>query len=448
MLRTLATSALVAALMASALAAAPTDGQRTTTDEVVIAIVDSGIVPTHPVFRRQARTEHPSSYLVGYPSDAPAAQFAFSEDRQADFDRSEAAFAIVADGFAWVPGTNIVGTMTFENDPTPLVDRTTPSIDHEHGNFMASAAAGGGLTADGHPWSFAPEALLVMIDIDNGPQVEGVLNPVEFTSVIWRRAAEGIRWAAEQPWIDVITLARGMPPANNPIVFQDFLHAIEEAVAAGKLVINAAGNFAADPSFAQPVQGVPGTLNVGANDNCGPVVGSSGFPHVVADGTAVIMADADSYGEDRSSGTSFSSPRVAGYAAEALRRVRAAVGHRTRQGALVNAAPELVPTAGPLSDGVLAADELHDAIRVTANPFSHESALDGDQTGTALDFRCYPGNTAIEGTEAGYAKMGYGEVSEHTIDALVDLLMGRLDRPDRQEDRWYEHSEQVRQQGR
>jgi hypothetical protein len=43
-----------------------------------------------------------------------------------------------------------------------------------------------------------------------------------------------------------------------------------------------------------------------------------------------------------------------------------------------------------------------------------------------------------------YLKMGYGEVSEHTLPAAIDVLAGRSSRPQRLEDNFYLVSEQIR----
>lgn len=162
-------------------------------------------------------------------------------------------------------------------------------------------------------------------------------------------------------------------------------------------------------------------------------------PHVVMDGGIMVAASPDSYGETTFSGTSSSSPRVAGYVAQVLGRLRAKFGH-TWEGLLTIPSGRPPPSSGPLSDGTLTAPELHEAIRKTADPNPHPSRYDG-KTHTMF---LVP--QPVDLPFAFYPKMGYGEISEHTIDHTVRVLAGRAPMPERpNEDRFYNESERLRE---
>jgi hypothetical protein len=80
---------------------------------------------------------------------------------------------------------------------------------------------------------------------------------------------------------------------------------------------------------------------------------------------------------------------------------------------------------------------MHEAVRKTADPQSHASRYDG-----AVSATCVP--QVVTGAAA-YPKIGYGEVSEHTINLAFEVLNGRSPLPARpDEDRIYTESERTR----
>jgi hypothetical protein len=77
-------------------------------------------------------------------------------------------------------------------------------------------------------------------------------------------------------------------------------------------------------------------------------------------------------------------------------------------------------------------------IRKTADPDPHESEWDGEE-----GIWCIPQPQDLP--FAFYPKMGYGEVSEHTIDAALAVALGEAPMPARPiEDAIYQASEQAR----
>lgn len=381
---------------------------------VVVATLDTGVNPLHPTFRRDGATAHPSTYLEGYPTDAPAAELTLTDSFDDDLLDSEDGLDAFATGFAWVPGTQIIGAWSHPDDVDPVF--TGPNGTQYHGGPAASQIAGRG-------YGFSEDTLLVVMD----RTAQGS------STSAYEVNAMGLRWAADQPWIDVIHTNIQSPfpwhghavAEGRPVSTED-VDAVRYALERGKVVVSAAGNFWALPAETSPHTALPGVLVVGANDNCGgPTDYTNLHPDVVSDGYATPAADPDGYGEVQFGGTSSASPRVAGYVAELVLRVRREVGHLggIRDGALVVVPEAQRPEAGPLADGRLTADEVHRVVRHTADPAGHPSRFDG---GSGI---CIPAPGAETG--AWWSKLGYGEVSEHTIDVAVDVVLGRVEEPAR-----------------
>ncbi len=407
---------------------------------VVVATLDTGVNPFHPAFRRST-TDAPASYLPGYPLTATRLDLQlghqYANDVQASIDQLNK--LRTAPGPAWVPGTNLIALWAHPLDAAPVFDvagavGNDPEPFHAHGARAASQIAG-------TSYSFAPNVLLAIMDTS----AQGGRGPDPYAL-----NAEALRWAADQMWIDIIhtniqnffPLAREETavPGQTPPYMRGYPDAVEYAVARGKLVVVPAGNFYAEPTETSPHAGIPGVLVVGANDNCGFSDFSNLNPHVVMDGHGTRAAAANGYGQDTFGGTSSSSPRVAGYAARLLQDVRTAFGELALAGtgSLVALEPGAEPKQGPLADGRLTAAELHQVIRQTADPSSHDSRFDGTRSRN-----CIP--EPVEAEVAFYPKMGYGEVSEHTYGAALDVLLGRSPMPSRPaEDAFFGFSDALR----
>lgn len=387
---------------------------------VVVATLDTGANPFHPTWRR-AEKRHPSAYIPGYPRSAKAAKLRLGSSYEDDVEASEGALETFGEDLAYVPGTNIVGAIAHLSDAKPVFDPTA-SVSHSHGASASSQIAGKAL-------GFSPDAYLVVVDrtADGGTSA-------------YQANAQLLRWAADQPWIDVIhtNIQNPVPLANGSVpLYPGFADAVTYAIGKGKVVVSAGGNFYAEPSETSPHAGPPGVLVAGANDNCGYTDFSNPDPHVVSDGMGTPSASPTSYGTTAFSGTSSASPRISGYVAELLLRIRRAYGYTGGivNGALVTVPKGRRPASGPLADGRLTAAELHEIVRKTANPMSHASRFDGTE-----GIECVP-----QAAPGPYAKMGYGEVSEHTIGAALSVALGRAPLPARpEEDRTYEASEALR----
>ncbi|HWL36368.1 MAG TPA: S8/S53 family peptidase [Frankiaceae bacterium] len=388
---------------------------------VVVATLDTGGNPFHPTWRRAER-RHPSAFIPGYPRSARAVSLRFGTSFEKDVAASEKALERFGDNLTYVPGTNIIGAIAHPTDKVPVFDPAGST--NSHGSAASSQIAGAGL-------GFSPDAYVVIVDrtADGGSEV-------------YRSNADLLRWAADQPWIDVIhTNIQNPAPAAGPTTpqFPGYPEAVAYALSKGKVVVSAGGNFYGEPTETSPHAGPPGVLVAGANDNCGYTTFSNPDPHVVSDGMGTPSAVSTGYGTGSFSGTSSASPRISGYVAELLLRVRRAVSYTgsVSGGALVTVPSSKRPKSGPLADGKLTSAEVHEVVRKTADPMSHASKFDG--TGGA---DCVP-----QAAAGPYAKMGYGEVSEHTLGAAVDVVLGRKPLPARpQEEPFYAASEALRAQ--
>ena len=400
---------------------------------VVVATLDTGTNPLHPAFRRD-QPFHPSTFIPGYPADAEAIHLSFEETFEDTLAASAPELARLKEKRFpyWFPGTNLIGTWAAQGDAIPIFDtRARTGATHSHGSSASSQIAGTGL-------GLAEDAFLVIVDRTLNNSAGGSTN-----ADVYRTNGEALRWAADQPWIDIIhtNIQNVVPLAGNQVPYEPGYHeAVEYALSKGKLVVSAGGNWYAEPTETSPHAGPPGVLAVGANDNCGYTEYSNPDPHVVMDGWGTVAAQPNGFGTTTFSGTSSASPRTTGYAAQLLLEIRRRFAYTEgmKNGALIELpAGTQLPATGPLADGRLLAAELHEVIRKTANPNPHASIWDGTQV------TCIPQPTDLPFSF--YPKMGYGEVSEHTMPTALSVVLGTAPMPSRPvEDALYEASEAAR----
>ena len=391
-----------------ATAASPVRVTPSRAPAVVVATFDTGTNPFHPCFRRPGLT-HPRQRTPGYPAKSRPLRLSFRREYDASLKASAKALDAIAERTLYhVPETNL----SFYGGPnadTELVD------DYPHG-AQASSQIGCPLVG------LAPDAQLVVLNWYDHPSGQDAL----------------LAWVAAQPWIDVVHLnVQDLPMVRRRA-------GIAPLVAAGKLVVVAAGNGVQGRGVSYPMElsqynGVRGTLIAGANDDGGYASFSNLDPHVVMDGVATHAAAPTSFGYTSFGGTSSASPRITGYAARLIAEVRARVGH-TGTGLVSIPGTRPLPKAGPLADGGLTAAELHEVIRKTADPNPHASYYDGERGGT----QNVPQPATLPA--AFYPKMGYGEVSEHTVAHALAVLLGTKPMPERPyEEAFFTASEASRQ---
>ena len=404
---------------------------------VVVATLDTGGNLFHPTWTRN-ETRHPSLYIPGYPPAAASLNLTVTDDFVESVKMSVPELEKLIAGMHpyWVQGTNIIGTWAHETDQEPVFDIENGLAGEPGSNSHGSQASS---QIAGLDYSIAPEAFIVIMDRTN----QGATSPSVYGS-----NAAGLRWAADQPWIDIIhtNIQNPVPLANKhtgqiPAPFADgYPEAVFYALSKGKIVVSAGGNFWAEATETSPHAGPRGVLVAGANDNCGYTDFSNPNPHVVMDGYQTVSAAPMGFGDGTFGGTSSASPRISGYVAQLLLEIRRAFNYTggIEDGALVVLEEGQAPSSGPLADGTLTGPELLDVVRKTANPNPHASKFDG---GTGI---CIP--QPVDLPAAFYPKMGYGEVSEHTIGAALAVSLGQQPMPARPaEDAYFLLSDTLRQ---
>ena len=301
---------------------------------VVVALVDTGINPYHDLYR-SAPLGDPGAMLEGYPVDAKPLALTLGSDYGADRKADETLWGKTElNQLYYFPGTRIVGGISFGHDSfSNSAANDIPVLDEDgHGTATSSRVA-----------MMAPDAWIVM--------VEAGASSLE----------DAIAWAANQPWIDVISISIG-PLADLP-TSQEGDPGTHAAWGAGKIVFTAAGN---EPTLSptSPLSGPVWVVSVGA-----ALPDKGGEPGTAAKGMDIVSdydpetADFDSVnGTQPRSGTSFSTPTAAGVVAEALYLARDAAGWSRGL-----ADGKLVGGNGPglLADGLTNA-ELRDAMNGVA----------------------------------------------------------------------------------
>jgi subtilisin family serine protease len=272
------TAAALAAATALPLTLVAAPAARAATP-VTIAVIDTGVDPGHQEFG----TGQITAWW--------------------DFTSERAAAHLPAPGQTW----------------DPVV--TTPYDPNGHGTITASMAAGRNVSPAKTP-SFAPGTSLAIAKVgDAGGSIPGDV-------------ASAIRWAVGTAHADVINMSFGSI-IPEPVLgsFDEVQTALREARAAGVLVTVANGNGNANA-------GVPGASGALSPYGCSPYVlsvgaaGLDGFlvhddPEVVAQFTVTGPQAGTTNGYVTESGTSFSSPLTAGYAANLIAAGRA-VGRNPR----------------------------------------------------------------------------------------------------------------------
>lgn len=416
---------------------------------VVVADVDTGINPYHVEFRDDSPEGrvHPSKYLEGFPADAPALELTLDAPDYETAVLADCAVwqAVEPQKLYWIPGTRIVGAITFDQGPVDACTKEEmPSLildPQGHGTMTASRVAGA-------TYSLCPECKLVF--------VQGFSD-------------DSMYWAASQPYVDLQTNSWGALPsdyvetgddgASDPAGLDGIDRAKVMDAAAMQPVFVAGGNgllgffgVTGHPAYLDDVAGPAGIIMVGGHDGGYFTPWTMTMPHVVADANqhpAAYRDSIDGGDETTGGGTSGATPFAAGAFARMLLDARVAVGDTgtgVRDGSLVLAGPGVpTPAEGPLSDGVLSIEEAKVVFFHNANP---RPVRDGDRDGPdacdPANVYCAPYNTVpvqwgtIPEEVPAYYFVGYGQVGELTLEATLASLLGEAPVPERpDEDRFY-----------
>ena len=362
--------------------------------QVVIAMIDTGGNPYHGEFRAEDRLVHPSRYLRQFPASVPAVPLCFTREDSSgaqwshigaagncpasaseawNHDSSAWSRAGVTPlnqtgagqgNLVWFPGTRLMGISFAHTDPSsPVTVDQGGTSQRSHGSWVSG-------TAIGKTKGDCPECLLVIIEGDTVDAINA-----------------GYQWAANQPWIDVITSSVSIGligVGTNPGIFPYKHDGAVRASVNGKLFFTAAGNGAANAGLA-PTSSLaydtssPATIQVGASSNDEFIQHWSDFPaHIAGTGSSRSTSDPASFSSTRGvTGTSFSSPSAAGVLSNSLLQARRAVGD-TDEGAtadsgtgalnLLRNTTGVAISSGPFANGVLTRDELEEVFFKNAYP--------------------------------------------------------------------------------
>jgi hypothetical protein len=217
-----------------------------------------------------------------------------------------------------------------------------------HGTGTASLAAGRTVGS-------APEALVVVV--------------LGYQQQSWD-------WVGAQSWIDLATTST-FDLLDGAVC--NSVTGVRAFRAAGGLPFVAAGNGAVETTVISP-GGYPAIVRVGGvrpdgttalPDTADPAVYSGRLYDLGGLFSNRIAAAGTLNGYTTGTGTSGSSPQVAGRVADLLRRVRLAIGDNgggLHRAGLAVASRGRAPARGPLADGALTSDELLDAVLNASRP--------------------------------------------------------------------------------
>lgn len=347
-------------------------------------------------------TDDPSTYVAGYPGGTSIPlTIPTNPDQRVDAWRTGRDAAkwdlFQASTFDephmyWFPGTKIVGALRFQGD--------FYGSNSAHGTRSAVSAAGNTLGT-------CPECVVVLVQ-GSGP--------------------EALKWAASQPWIDVVTnsYGHGLYTQNDPARFDPTgrvpgavvrdnvypaspIEVTKAASDAGQVITFSAGNGFANAYDVPPLtwwsseKGPDWMVTVGAiSPFSRSTTSGSGKPVDISSiGDAYPSTGGNTAaGTGTHSGTSNASPVVGGYFAKVIQRSRELAadtigGHAG--GAMVSGTPVACGAAHPscpLGDGVLTRLELQDLVFHNALPAESVVAVDA-----------YP---TIPATPVAYAYQGHG----------------------------------------
>jgi hypothetical protein len=420
---------------------------------VVIAVIDTGINLYHSEYRRS----DPLPVPAGVPDRAPV-QLTLGAESYAAAEKADhdALMKLKPKTLYTFPGTKVLAAISFE-DPGQTVPSDWPLIldqpkTYAHGTMTTSRATGNTVSIPGNDTG----VWLVL--------VQG------FTP-------EAVQWAAEQPWIDLISISAGLSPYSIAPLVPNALDTTAipayNAASHAKPFFASSGNGMGNagvlgfPAAMRGSSGVPDAVSVGANDNDQISHWHNQGPYVSADGCNNPRADPADLGKILmdGGGTSSATPFSAGGGAKMLLEARrilgdTAVGPRAAPGPSAPAAPGAwssgrpedaqvvlaqgpagLAAEGPLADGVFTLAEFKDVLYHTALVTPTDDASDGvrcDAQNNAEGSGTWAGGTYVPASsvpaDERFPFDGYGEVNHQSIAAAVEVLLGHAGVPARPAD--------------
>ena len=419
----------------------------------IVAVVDTGINPYHETFRDDSPIayRHPSTYLPGFPENAVALDLTLNAPTYAAAVRAdcERVWSQVKPGQTyWIPGTRIVGAISFGTWDYTWLDRRVDcrKMDYRaalvldpmgHGTMTASRAVGA-------RYGGCPTCRVVAVQMPEyaNAQAQGESTESSIDAIEWAAAnaswidAQSNSWAPSPvPVWDPTGTATGSTPS---------LVRAAERVGRRHLAFWASGNGVANaggvvghPSLLQPHMG-PSSLIVGGHDS-GYVLPWSGFPPRFVGDACMSWAASHTSRTDESGtlgdGTSAATPFVAGTAVAMLAHARAVLGQTTtgvNDGVVARGQAGLVAT-GPLADGVFTLAEWRRLVEGTATRRPAAQVEDGPVCpATYAPWVTTPVRWAdVPDQYPEYVNIGYGAVDRAALVLARQVLEGTAPAPDR-----------------
>jgi hypothetical protein len=405
----------------------------------VVAVVDTGINPYNLVFRdRSPRAlRYPGTYIPGYPKGLPALRLSLDAKDFATAMRldCERVWSKIKPGqLYWVPGTKIVGAITFRptQSATACPGQPFSSIldTYWHGTMTASRAVATGYGA-------CPDCRVVAVQaIDEF----GISNMTEAEAA----AEKGLDFVrANSGWIDADSNSWGATVPYDPTGQSGLFSASPnlartvEALASVIPSFYASGNGAGNLNLPPPRstlgygQNTPSAIVVGGVDS-GRILSWPNVPvHLAADACDNYGASNTSTTESTSTtggGTSAATPYVAAGAVRELMTARALLGDRSSgvHGGVVARGPAGRVHSGPLADGVLTVAEWRRVFLATATTRPVAEPTDGPACADALA----PWSSVPAGFPE-FLSIGYGVIDSPARALASAVLAGTKSLPDR-----------------
>lgn len=268
---------------------------------VVIAVVDSGINPYHEQFRAPGFRLPPELARASTP-----VTLTFGADYESSVAADSALWDTLEDGrLYWFRDTRVLGIAQSDPALEPLLDRSG------HGTGTASRVL-----------AEARDGILIAVEVTSGRRDTPPFLDPAYT-------VNGIRWATEQPWIDVVSISLGFPGGVPLEGLEGIPPATKNGSLSGKIIVAGTGNDGT-PSMTNQIAGPPWVIKAGGvvPEEHGETVLASKTPDFVADYRVEVACRGDLQATCEQLGTSFSTPTVSGEFAKAIYDLRVALGHR------------------------------------------------------------------------------------------------------------------------
>lgn len=281
----------------------------------VVAVLDSGINPYHEAFAAPDG-EDAVAWAQRLGLDATPVTLSASGNHSARVQADAHVWDAIEPGRLYAfAGTRVLGVTMGAN----VVPNGVRILDEGgHGTRVASLVA-----------RENPAGLIVAVQVSARICADAATTCLTDPSV-----GRGMRWAANQTWVDVIGVSLGYP-ANAPsgatapyhAETREYLEASRDAHARGKLLVVAAGNDPT-PVMLDFFDGPAWFIAVGGANptHGGQTALSAHLPDVVANYTARVATHTSVDGYARDAGTSFATPIVAATLARAAAQARATLG--------------------------------------------------------------------------------------------------------------------------